>query len=81
MSECYWGCPQYAVASDSLASVNKPLLRLELSLSAEKGDSLQKPQILVGEYTKSQLDTLISQMEAIRQVAFFNFYPIGIFMR
>lgn len=69
---------QYAVASASIAAVNKPLLRLELyvSKSSSKVDEVglgtalsdDQMQPFLAEFTKAQLDTLIGAMDAIEQV-------------
>ncbi|OAE18244.1 hypothetical protein AXG93_2442s1000 [Marchantia polymorpha subsp. ruderalis] len=63
-----------------MATVNRPLLRLELAVSSapvrvenvpyfRKESMEEKAQIAVAEYTKTELDNLISQMEAISQAA------------
>lgn len=70
---------KYAVASSSLSAINKPLLRLELCVS-ETPDSVKEPVmtpthqtaddktlVLLGEYNKSELENLISEMEAIEK--------------
>lgn len=66
---------QYAVASGTIAAVNKPLLRLEfyVSTSATKvGEpSLvtdNQTQPFVAEFSKAQLDAVIAAMDAIEQV-------------
>ncbi|CAM6128896.1 unnamed protein product [Calypogeia fissa] len=69
---------KYVVSSASLASVNRPLLRLELAVTAPtvKVESVpyfskeiveEKPQIVVAEYSKTELEKLISEMDAISQ--------------
>jgi hypothetical protein len=64
---------KYAVASSSIAAVNKPLLRLELYVSKSPikpgATVLSEDQIqpFVAEYSKSQLDTLLREMDAIEQ--------------
>lgn len=70
---------QYAVASATIAAVNKPLLRLELYVSestikvSEAGLGkrvLPENQIqpLVAEFSKGQLDALLAAMDAIELV-------------
>lgn len=65
---------KYAVASGTIAAVNKPLLRLEfyVSTSATKvGEpSLvtdNQTQPFVAEFSKAQLDAVIAAMDAIEQ--------------
>ncbi|CAM6084367.1 unnamed protein product [Calypogeia fissa] len=69
---------KYVVSSASLASVNRPLLRLEMAVTAPtvnvesvpyfRRESVEeKPQIAVAEYSKTELEKLISEMEAISQ--------------
>ncbi|KAG6553797.1 hypothetical protein Mapa_004714 [Marchantia paleacea] len=69
---------RYVVCSATMAAVNRPLLRLELAVSSapvrveivpyfRKESVEEKAQIAVAEYTKTELDNLISQMEAISQ--------------
>jgi hypothetical protein len=70
---------KYAVSSSSLGAINKPLLRLELCVS-ETPDAVKepvmipthqtaddKPLFLLSENSKSELDNLISEMEAIEK--------------
>lgn len=69
---------QYAVASGTIASVDKPLLRLELYVSKRSsevegrgiGRDLPENQLQtsIGEFTREQLETVISAMGAIEQV-------------
>lgn len=69
---------QYAVASGTIASVDKPLLRLELHVSKpsckveEVGRGRVLPESLmqtsIAEFTRAQLQTLIGAMDAIEQV-------------
>lgn len=74
------------MSSASLATVNRPLLRLELAVTPapvkvetvpyfrkEAGD--EKPRVAVAEYSKVELDKLISEMEAISQVKMPNSLP------
>ncbi|KAH9299616.1 hypothetical protein KI387_031298, partial [Taxus chinensis] len=70
---------KYAVSSSSLATIKKPLLRLELCISntpqfVKESNSIpdhqpaaENPLILLSEYDKDQLDSLISEMEAIQK--------------
>lgn len=70
---------QYAVASATIAAVNKPLLRLELYVSKSStepglGTSVfpeDQIQPVVAEFSKAQLDTLLAAMDAIEQVHHF----------
>ena len=69
---------QHAVASGTIASVDKPLLRLELYVSKpsskveEAGLRRVLPenqmQVSIAEFTRDQLQTLIGAMNAIEQV-------------
>lgn len=69
---------QYAVASGSIATLNKSFLRLELYTSkfASKVQVPELPRTLpdsqtrtsVAEYSKAELDELIQEMDAIVQV-------------
>jgi hypothetical protein len=71
---------QYVVASGTIASVNEPLLRLELYVSkslskveeASIGRVLPENQIQtsIAEFTRAQLDALIGAMSAIELVCF-----------
>ncbi|KAL3677298.1 hypothetical protein R1sor_027246 [Riccia sorocarpa] len=72
---------RYVVCSETMASVNRPLLRLELAVSNasvkvgnvpyfRKESVEEKAQVALAEYSKVELDNLISQMEAINQVPF-----------
>eukprot|EP00249_Psilotum_nudum_P009711 c22110_g1_i1 orf=347-661(+) len=69
---------KYAVSSDSISAINKPLLRLELccswdpvtleNVSAIQKDAAQKKiRAAVAEYSKTELDSLILQLEAVSQ--------------
>lgn len=69
---------KYAVSSDSIAALNQPIARLELSLSPNpvvvQKPSLpstnvgqETPRIVVAEYNKIELDELISQLESLVQ--------------
>lgn len=72
---------QYAVASGSMAAVNKPLLRLELCVSkcptevqktGDRNYSIDNnTYTAISEYNKAELDILIAEMDAIGQVCFF----------
>lgn len=70
---------KYAVSSSSLGAINKPFLRLELCVS-ETPDAVKEPVMipthhtvddktlfLLSEYSKSELENLISEMEAIEK--------------
>jgi len=72
--------PCFAVSSSSLGAINKPLLRLELCVS-EVPDAVKesvmipthqtaddKPFFVLSKYSKSELENLISEMEAIEKV-------------
>ena len=69
---------QHAVASGTIASVDKPLLRLEFYVSKasskveEAGLAKVLPenqmQTSIAEFTRAQLQTLIGAMDAIEQV-------------
>lgn len=69
---------QYAVASGSIASVHKPLLRLEIYVSKSSSQAEEAGlgrvfpenhiQTTIAEFTTAQLDTFIATMEAIDQV-------------
>ena len=83
MAVCVWSdslALQYAVSSSSLGAINKPFLRLELCVS-ETPDAVKEPVMipthhtvddktlfLLSEYSKSELENLISEMEAIEKV-------------
>ncbi|GLJ06078.1 hypothetical protein SUGI_0031420 [Cryptomeria japonica] len=70
---------KYAVSSSSLATMTKPLLRLELCISnapqvinepnsiPDHQPAVENPLVLVSEYNKVQLDNLISEMEEIEK--------------
>lgn len=68
---------KYAVASGTIAAVDKPLVRLELYVAksgskvGELGLATALPenqtQPFVAEFSKAQLDTLIGAMDAIEQ--------------
>lgn len=69
---------QYAVASGSIATVNKSFLRLELYTS-KFASKVQVPELRrtapdsqtrtsVAEYSKAELDELIQEMDGIVQV-------------
>jgi hypothetical protein len=63
----------YAVASGTIASVNKPLLRVELcalksSSEVEEFFTRKPMQASIADITRGQLDTLISATGANEQV-------------
>ncbi|KAJ7527427.1 hypothetical protein O6H91_16G053800 [Diphasiastrum complanatum] len=66
---------RYAVSSNSLASVNKPFFRLKLSMSSNKhladeiagirDETGEDIQVAVAEFSKTDLDMLIEELESI----------------
>jgi len=55
----------YSVASDRIASLKCPTLRLQLSTAVDKNGSV--PREVVLEYSKEDLDRLIAEMERMQK--------------
>lgn len=62
----------YAIASNKIATIRKPVLRLQLFLSPKYDDGSEShnstQEEVVMEYSKEELDQLISQLQEMKQV-------------
>ena len=58
----------YSLASNQIAHLQQPVLRLQLSTVAGGEKELTIPRDVVIEYTKGELDELIAELERVQKV-------------